>query len=191
MNPARVISGVVTDYPYLLRPTAKQAHPEVSPLPGAWELCSPEQLAALECVEVQAVAWPTLQPGESVHEGTPEYIDGQWRQTWVVTPAPSDAAVIVGLIAEIKQLARAHILATLPEWKQANATARGLELLSIIAPSRALTEQETAELAALQAAWAWVKAVRAASDAAEAALDSMTRAELDNWSEPTWPVFGA
>lgn len=90
MKPARVVNGTIVAYPYHLRPTAKQAHPEVSPLPGSWELCTPEQLTALECVDVQLVARPELQPGESCVEGTPEYVGGQWRQTWVVTPAPPD-----------------------------------------------------------------------------------------------------
>lgn len=89
MIAARVINGAIADYPYLLRPTAKQAHPEVSPLPGTWEQCSAEQLTALECVDVQTVSRPTLQDGESIAEGAPEYVGGQWRQTWVVTPAPA------------------------------------------------------------------------------------------------------
>lgn len=90
MRAARVINGAIADYPYLLRPTAKQAHPEVSPLPGTWEQCTPEQLTALECVGVQAVAQPELQIGEGIAEGAPEFVGGQWRQTWVVTPAPPE-----------------------------------------------------------------------------------------------------
>jgi hypothetical protein len=88
MNYARVINGEIVAYPYALRPTAKRAHPEVSPLPGSWEQCTPEQLQALECVWVHDVARPSLQAGESCAEGTPEYVGGQWRQTWIVTPAP-------------------------------------------------------------------------------------------------------
>lgn len=90
MNSARVVNGVIAAYPYRLRPDAKQAHPEVSPLPGTWEQCTPEQLTALECVDVQIVARPELQPGESCAEGAPEYVGGQWRQTWVVAPAQPD-----------------------------------------------------------------------------------------------------
>lgn len=88
MNAAQVINGVVVAYPYLLRPFAKQAHPGVSPLPGTWEQCTPDQLSALECVDVQLVARPDLQPGESCSEGTPEFVGGQWRQTWVVSALP-------------------------------------------------------------------------------------------------------
>lgn len=90
MNPARLVNGAIAAYPYRLRPDAKQAHPEVSPLPGSWEQCTPEQLAALECAEVQPVARPELQAGESCVEGPPEFAGGQWRQTWVVVPAPPD-----------------------------------------------------------------------------------------------------
>lgn len=89
MNSARVVNGAIVAYPYRLRPDAKQAHPEVSPLPGAWELCTPEQLVALECVDVLPAEKPTLQPGELCKEGTPEFVGGQWRQTWVVTPTPT------------------------------------------------------------------------------------------------------
>lgn len=88
MNAAQVINGVVVAYPYLLRPFAKQAHPGVSPLPGTWEQCTPDQLSALECVDVQLVARPELQAGESCSEGAPEYVGGQWRQAWVVGPIP-------------------------------------------------------------------------------------------------------
>ena len=88
MNPARVVNGAVVEYPYLLRPAAKQAHPEVSPLPGTWEQCTPEQLEALECVDVLATIEPELQPGETLSEGTPEFAGGEWRQTWVVEAIP-------------------------------------------------------------------------------------------------------
>lgn len=87
MKIANVVNGAVAKYPYTLRPDAKRTHPEVSPLPGEWEQCTPEQLAALEAVEVVETARPELQPGESCAEGAPEYVGGQWRQTWVVTPA--------------------------------------------------------------------------------------------------------
>lgn len=190
MKAARIIGGSIALYPYLLRPDAKRAHPEVSPLPGSWEQCSPEQRAALEMVEVLEVAQPTLEPGESLSEGVPDLVAGDWRQTWVVTPAPPDETIRAGLVATIKQMAREHILVVLPEWKQANATARGLELTRI-GMTRALTEPEQAELAGLEYAWAWVKSVRVQSDVAEAALAGMTRAELNAWTEPSWPAWGA
>lgn len=90
MNPAREINGSITHYPYALRPDAKRLHTDVSPLPGTWEQCTPSQLSALHCVDVQLVAPPALADGESCSEGTPEYVGGQWRQTWTVTAAPPD-----------------------------------------------------------------------------------------------------
>lgn len=93
---AHVINGVVVDYPYFLRRQdggsparcAKRLYPEVSPLPGSWGQCSPEQLVALHSVPVIVAAQPDLQTGETCSEGVPELVGGQWRQTWVVTPAP-------------------------------------------------------------------------------------------------------
>ena len=95
---AHIINDAIVDYPYFLRGQdggnparcAKRLYPDVSPLPGSWEQCSPEQLAALECVWVHDVARPTLQDGESCAEGAPEFVDWQWRQTWIVTAAPPD-----------------------------------------------------------------------------------------------------
>lgn len=105
---------------------------------------------------------------------------------WQIVPETLRAVIH----QRIKQAARAHILASLPEWKQANATARGLELTRV-GMTRALTEPEQAELAGLEYAWAWVKSIRTLSDVAEAELAGMTRAELDAWTEPSWPEWGA
>lgn len=88
MKIAQIIDGAIALYPYPLRPDAKRAHPEVSPLPGTWEQCTPEQIAALGAVVVVEVSAPELQPGERLEEGTPELVEGEWRQTWVVSPAP-------------------------------------------------------------------------------------------------------
>lgn len=93
---AHIQNGAVVDYPYFLRGTdggnparsAKRLYPDVSPLPGSWDRCSADQLAALNAAPVSAVAAPTLQDGEMLAEGTPELVGGQWQQSWVVTPAP-------------------------------------------------------------------------------------------------------
>lgn len=117
----------------------------------------------------------------------PPYETGcTWNGTqWIVA---SDAELIAAIVSQIKQSARAHILATLPEWKQTNMAARAIELTRIQLAGGTLSPTESA---ALESAWAWVKTVRAASDAAEAALPAMTREQLNAWTEPTWPVFGA
>lgn len=71
-------------------------------------------------------------------------------------------------IAAVKIEARRRILDRFPDWKQANMTARGVELQDIWRRTGAWTEGEQAEADALTGAWAWIKAVRAASDAIEA-----------------------
>lgn len=67
----------------------------------------------------------------------------------------------------VKAEARRRILAAYPEWQQANMTARGVELLQIQV-ARGLSDRERAEVAALQEAWDWIKAVRVTSDTIEA-----------------------
>lgn len=80
--------------------------------------------------------------------------------------------------AAIKETARARITAVMPEWKQANATARAVELVS-------MGQTSGPEWEAMQAAWAWVKAVRAYSDALEvqaAALEHPMSLDISaNW----------
>lgn len=66
-------------------------------------------------------------------------------------------------IVAVKLKARAVILARMPEWKQANATARAVELVS-------LGQASGPEWQAMQAAWAWVRSVREYSDRLEAAV---------------------
>lgn len=82
-------------------------------------------------------------------------------------PASSTAAPI---IAEIKQHARERILARYPDWKQANMTARSLELTGLLATGTTLTGAEQAELTAMKGVWAWIKSMRAKSNEHEAAL---------------------
>lgn len=80
--------------------------------------------------------------------------------------AEMDDAVLLA-VRRIKSLAQARIYAFLPAWKQANLTARAVELTpKVIAGT--LTKGETAEFAAMQAAWARVKAIRAFSNGLEA-----------------------
>ncbi len=70
-------------------------------------------------------------------------------------------------ISAIKAAARDRIVAICPDWKQANLTARAAELALAGGPK---TDAERAEVAAGAAIWAQIKAVRAASDTAEAAV---------------------
>lgn len=77
-----------------------------------------------------------------------------------IEAAAHDAAV-AWITAKIKAEAQQRILARLPQWRQNNATARAVELIS-------LGEASGPEWEALQAAWGWVKATREHSNALEA-----------------------
>lgn len=93
----------------------------------------------------------------------------QW--TWTVRPfGPGElAALRVAKAAEVKGEAGARILNLFPDWKQRNMTARGVELVAIRL-DRDWTPAEAAESADLQAAWAQIRAIRAASGLIEAAI---------------------
>jgi hypothetical protein len=83
-------------------------------------------------------------------------------QRWTVTRKPIEQQ-----LQAVKDEARRRILARYPDWRQANMTARGVELVHA-KTRKEWTPEEQAEADALQAAWDWVKAVRAASDVIEA-----------------------
>lgn len=72
-------------------------------------------------------------------------------------------------VQQIKEQARADILDRFPEWRQANMTARAVELLERKTDQQ-LTDAERTEIDAIRAAWQWIKDRRAQSDAEEAAL---------------------
>lgn len=98
--------------------------------------------------------------------------DGQ-RETVTVEMTAEERAALEAFHAEnapsavdVKAEARRRILARLPEWKQANLTARGVELLR--KGEASWTAQELAEADGIHAVWDWVKSVRLASDAIEA-----------------------
>lgn len=83
-------------------------------------------------------------------------------------------------IAAIKRKAGEVINNVMPDWKQRNLMARSIELLNISA-SREYTPEEQAEVDFIQYFWAWVKVVRATSDAAEN--------EGKQAYQITWPTF--
>lgn len=101
-------------------------------------------------------------PGGSYVNGDQYYLpDG--GDVRAATPGEVMAAQRGAMIERIKQRARAVILAVMPEWKQANATARAVQKVS-------LGETSDAEWQAMQAVWAWVQSVRNYSDDLEAAV---------------------
>lgn len=94
-----------------------------------------------------------------------------------IIDAFSGTDAVVPVVAAVKAKARDVIVARYPDWKQANMTARAVELTRIMAGGGALSPTESAELAALETAWAWIKSVRAASDAHEVALMELAQAD--------------
>lgn len=119
--------------------------------------------------------------------GDCEIVEGAIAVWRLPTPQPTQseidgaalAAQKAAKISAIKVGARARILARLPEWKQANMTARAVELMSLMQASGP-------EWQAMQSAWNWIKAVRAHSDALEAAVQqSNDPASVD--IETGWP----
>jgi len=86
---------------------------------------------------------------------------------------PSDAELKALAMAQLNGIAHSLIINRIPDWKQRNHTARMLELMVD-------GQTDSAEFAAIRAEWDWVKAVRAASNAATAAIQAATtQAEID------------
>jgi len=83
-------------------------------------------------------------------------------------------------IDAIKAEAKRRILGIAPEWKQRNMLARAAELLRIGEPN--WTPSQQAEVAAMDAAWADIEAIRAKSDAIEA----MQPIPLDYTDDKYW-----
>lgn len=84
----------------------------------------------------------------------------------------------------VKQEARRRIITRFPDWKQTNMVARGVELQNLFRLNGAWTAQELGEAAALDAAWAWVKSVRTASDA----IEQMSPIPDDYAADARWPA---
>ncbi|MEO5337112.1 MAG: hypothetical protein H7841_09495 [Magnetospirillum sp. WYHS-4] len=88
-------------------------------------------------------------------------------------------------VLRVKAEARRRINARFPEWRQANMTARAVELIR--RGEATWTEAEQAEAALIDAAWAWIKSVRAASDAIEVRLAAEPGLEIGD--DDLWPDF--
>ena len=93
-------------------------------------------------------------------------------------PRPTDAEIAAAALpavqaakrSAIKQAARQVILDRYPEWRQANLTARAVELVS-------LGQTNSPEGQQIQGVWAWIKNVRARSDLLEADVAVCTTVE--------------
>jgi hypothetical protein len=100
--------------------------------------------------------------------------ENQVLLTWVVEPKPAEERAEI-----IKGEAQRRIYEVYPQWKQANMTARTVELLQ--KGQSNWNEQEQAESLALNAAWDWIKAIRAKSNEIEAMDPLPADITHDSW----------
>jgi len=160
----------------LLRQAVPLAEAPVDPVGKGWKWKlhdKPEPSA------IQDVVWDTLTRAFALAD---------------VDPAASAVrldVVAAEMIAKVKADAAAVIVAYLPEWRQRNLTARGVQILRRIQAATA-TPEEIAEADAIEAAFEHIVAIRAASDAAEAAI-AIARAANDEAAiraaaVVTWPA---
>lgn len=110
-------------------------------------------------------------------EATPEQREAALAivSQWNVTDWRADSEIGIQrarerAIEQIKSRCRKDILERWPEWKQANMTARALELVSIKSAGGVLSEAEQQEESAIREAWEWIKQRREQSDAEEALI---------------------
>lgn len=100
------------------------------------------------------------------------------------------AAYRAEVMAPIKQHAQNLIYSRYPQWRQANMTARAVEL----SLSQPLSPLDALELEDISAAWAWVRSVRLHCAALEEQLNACTEADqITAWRQSAdwqagWPI---
>lgn len=104
---------------------------------------------------------------------------------------PDYSPVRAALIGAIKVRASDIILRFCPQYKQANLTARAVELALMFPGVKGedFDEPYRSEYLAGQAIWDAIKAVRAHSNALEAEINALPDAELQSWQQHDWPVL--
>lgn len=127
-----------------------------------------------------------------------EFTHAQFAEKWrgaVACPSKADilsagvAAARPLKIIEVKAEAQRRIYVVLPQWKQANLTARGVELNTKLLMGGTLTQSEKDEQTAGFALWEKVKAIRVASNLIEQdILASAVPASFDVVGSGRWPV---
>lgn len=124
---------------------------------------------------------PSFEPLTHVCVKAQTIAPDQVTNGWTVSEKPLDD-VKATLVSSINAEAYERIIAIAPEHKQRNALARAVELIGIQSgtwieskgnkpQSRVLTAEENTEAQALSQIWADVNAIRAASNAANAAIN--------------------
>lgn len=128
--------------------------------------------------------------GPNSNQYDPGVVAGATLTIEVNAPTPALATRQASARAATKAEAQRRILAVIPQWKQANLTARGVELNTKVISGGTLTIAEQAELAAGFALWSKAKAIRTSSDLIE--LDIAASTNLDTFdivNSTRWPVL--
>jgi len=144
------------------------------------------ELASGDIPQHKAHLWRPVEGEPPLHDPFRQYVTGPVEtideirvlRAWTVQDRP-----LAELQALVKLEARRRILARYPDWKQVNMTARGVELQDAWRQNGAWSAAEAAEASALQSAWAWIKAVRTASDV----IESLTPIPSDYNDDSRWP----
>lgn len=129
-------------------------------------------------------------PGERVTGSELIDIDGVPTKRNVIAALTDDQVATrrAEILAAIDATAGLIILDRYPLWMQQNMTARAVALLDIRG-DRDLTPDEQAEREGLQAAWAWVAAVRNHSNALKATVPATDAAGIDGFDITAgWPA---
>lgn len=137
---------------------------------------------------------PTIKPDASVTQGI---VWDPVTRSHVLAALANDAAMaaldkLAGtLTAQVKADAYDVIVGRVPEWKQRNLTARGVQLLRKIVLATA-TADEIAEADAIEATWDEIVAIRGASNTAETAIAAARAADDEAAMRAaalvTWPA---
>lgn len=156
-------------------------------LPRAWRNIS--GLDRLDPPARAALGWlPWVDDPRPAHDplherlvASAEITDAGARRVWAVerrpeAEIPAVEAVAAEAVVRIKAGAGAAIEGRFPLWRQSNLMARAIELLDI-RRDRPLTEAESAERDAIEAARDWIKRQRAESDRLEALVAALRDGE--------------
>lgn len=133
--------------------------------------------AALEAIGLYRVqsADPVPEDTHKVGEAI-ELVNGRPKRVNQLEP-------VIITPAQVKAEAGRRILAMLPDWKQRNMNAQATALLQARILNGAWTAEEQAQADVLNAAWATVSAIRAASDA----LEATAPIPIDCSADKYWP----
>ena len=187
--------------PYAAKPAAEPDASWVQPDDQATTIgrlaCSQAWLAGLSDEEVteQGLVRSEVQGPPPVaglgHAPTLEDVDGV--PTWVWRPE-GIASLLACRVTQVKEEARRRILAVMDKDQQDNALALGQEMIFLHGPSpEDWPEEDRITYEATMEKWSQIKAIRAASDAIEAALPE-DAAELSAFAAATaegWPQGSA